>query len=71
MGHWWGTRSIPPLADLAFEALLRNSLQIIPNAEEKYEVLMLYKLKKEIPLFLQAIADADPDSAKELLEDNP
>lgn len=43
----------------------------MPNSAIEYDVLMTYKLKYEMHPFLQAIADADPDSAKELLEDNP
>jgi len=33
-------RQIPPLADFAFEALLRNRLEITPNSEKEYEILM-------------------------------
>lgn len=64
-------RQIPPLADIAFEALLRHRVEITPQSQAQYDVLMQYKLKKEIPLFLQYIADGDPESAKELLEETP
>ena len=64
-------RQISSLADLAFEALLRHRAEISPNTDKEHDVLMQYKLKKETLPFLQSIADADPDSVKEFLEDNP
>lgn len=63
-------RQIPSLGELAFEALLRHRAEITPTNVE-HDVLMRYKLKKESPLFLQYLADGDPDSAAELLEETP
>lgn len=64
-------RQIPRLDDLSFEALLRYRMEITPNSEEEYGVLIRYKLKKEISIFLQAIADGNQDTVEELLNDNP
>ena len=69
-------RQIPPLADSAFgvpalEALLRHRGKIFSTSLVGDEALMQYKLKYETSLFLKYIADADPDSAKELLEKTP
>ena len=64
-------RKISSLADLAFEALLRHRAEMTPNTEAEHDVLMQYKLKKETLSFLQSIADGDPDSVKEFLEENP
>ncbi|MBX3708141.1 MAG: hypothetical protein KIT56_03065 [Gammaproteobacteria bacterium] len=64
-------RPVPLLADLAFEALLKHRAKITPNTAREHEVLMQHKLKKETLLFLQSIADGDPNSVKEFLKDNP
>lgn len=67
----YNNQQILPRADLAFEALLRHRAEITLQSQSQYDVLIQYKLKKEIPLFLQYIANGDPNSAKELLENNP
>ena len=48
-------RQIPPLADIAFEALLRHRVEITPQSQAQYDVLMQYKLKKEILLFFKTL----------------
>ena len=65
-------REIHRLDELAFEALLRNRVDSIkPRTQGQYEVLMQYKLKKDIPVFLQYIADGNEAEVTSMLEDNP
>ena len=60
----------PRLDDLAFKALLKNSV-INFHSQGDYEVFERYKVKHDILSFLQSIADADPTEVKNFFDDCP
>src|SRR3990167_7988837 len=60
----------PRLDDLAFKALLKNSV-INFNSQDDYDVFEQYKVKHDTLPFLQNIADADPAEVKNFLDDCP
>src|SRR3990167_10673388 len=63
-------REIQRLGELAFKALLKNSV-INFNSQGDYEVFEQYKVKHDTLLFLQSIANADPAEVKNFLDDCP
>ena len=63
-------REIQRLGELAFKALLKNSV-INFNSQGDYEVFEQYKVKHDTLLFLQSIANADPAEVKNFLDECP
>lgn len=64
-------RKIPRLDEKAFDALLRYRTEMTPHSEAEYEVLLQHKFKKEIPIFLQCIADGNQPEIEEFLKESP
>lgn len=59
-------REISRLDEMAFEALLRYGMEITPNSEAEYDVLMRHKLKTEFNEALKHAAYGRLDDLKEI-----